>query len=326
MYIFEITKFFLFILIILININKLINNNKLSHIINKTIKVCICTLGKNENRYIIEFVEYYKKYGVDKIFLYDNNDKNGEAFEEVISKYINNGFVKLLNWRGKKRKQIYIFNHCYKKNYRKYDWLIFYDIDEYINLRNYSNIKKFLMEKKFNRCQIIYLNWAIHTDNNLIHYENKSLHKRFPILESNARKKNKNIYIPVKSILKGHVPNIKINSLHQLNPAIEACDGLGNKPKIDKYYMEPDFSHFFIDHYYFKSLEEFVEKLNKGSARTYDHIDIKKLRFHRYFTMNEVNINKIKYIENKTKLNIARYIKYLKNISFINLTERYYKN
>ena len=50
----------------------------------KKIKICICTIAKNENRYIKEYVEYYKKYGVDKIYLYDNNNPNGERFEEVI--------------------------------------------------------------------------------------------------------------------------------------------------------------------------------------------------------------------------------------------------
>ena len=32
-------------------------------------KICICCLGKEENRYIREFVSFYKKIGVDKIFL-----------------------------------------------------------------------------------------------------------------------------------------------------------------------------------------------------------------------------------------------------------------
>ena len=31
------------------------------------LKICVCTLGKEENRYITEFVEYYKNYGIDKI-------------------------------------------------------------------------------------------------------------------------------------------------------------------------------------------------------------------------------------------------------------------
>ena len=58
-------------------------------------KICLCVLGKNENLYIKEFIEYYKKYGVDKIFLYDNNDKDGERFEEILSQYIDNKFVEI---------------------------------------------------------------------------------------------------------------------------------------------------------------------------------------------------------------------------------------
>ena len=60
-------------------------------------KVCICTLGKNENLYSREFVEHYKKYGVDKIFIYDNNDIDGEKFENFLSDYINKGFVEIIN-------------------------------------------------------------------------------------------------------------------------------------------------------------------------------------------------------------------------------------
>ena len=45
--------------------------------IDNDIKACICTLGKKENRYIREYVSYYEKYGIDKIYLYDNNDING---------------------------------------------------------------------------------------------------------------------------------------------------------------------------------------------------------------------------------------------------------
>jgi len=101
---------------------------KIEKIYYNKIKVCVCTLGKNENRYIKEFVQHYEKYGVDKIFLYDNNDIDGERFETVIKDYSEKGFVDILDWRGKK-KQIYnIMNDCYKQNYRNYDWLIFYEI------------------------------------------------------------------------------------------------------------------------------------------------------------------------------------------------------
>ena len=262
----------------------------------KDIKLCICTLGKGENRYIKEFIEYYQKYGVDTIFLYDNNDINGESLEEPIKEYINKGFVKLFNRRGRTRYQFKILNHCYINNYKSFDWMIFYDIDEFINLKNYSNIKDFLNEKKFRNCQKIYLNWIIHTDNNLIYYDNRSLHERFPILEPNARKNNTNFYEPVKSILRGHIPNIKINCLHLLNKGLKSCNGFGKKPNLIKYTMKPDFTFYYIDHFYFKSLEEFVEKLNRGSARTHNDMKIKLFKFNRFYIINEININKLNYI------------------------------
>ena len=86
------------------NINKNISLNIINN--NKTLinmKVCLCTLAKNENKYIKEFVEHYKKYGVDKIYLYDNNDINGEKLEDAIDEYVKNDFVKILNGEDKNR-------------------------------------------------------------------------------------------------------------------------------------------------------------------------------------------------------------------------------
>jgi hypothetical protein len=66
------------------------------------VKICLCTSGKQENKYIREFVKFYEKMGVDKIFLYDNNNVDGEKFEEVINDYINNGFMENI-WLERKR-------------------------------------------------------------------------------------------------------------------------------------------------------------------------------------------------------------------------------
>ena len=61
-------------------------------------------------------------------------------------------------------------NDCYQKNYKQYNWLIFYEVDEYIHLTNYTNVKDFLNEKRFENCEIIHLNLICHTDNNLLYY------------------------------------------------------------------------------------------------------------------------------------------------------------
>ena len=55
---------------------------------NKSLKVCLCTIGKKENVYASEFVDHYKKMGYDKIFIYDNNDIEDEKFEDVLYRQI----------------------------------------------------------------------------------------------------------------------------------------------------------------------------------------------------------------------------------------------
>lgn len=92
-------KIFLFVLLILtIIIGEFLIFNK-----NKDIKVCMCSPVKKENHYLKEFVQHYKSYNVDKIFLYDNNDLNGEHLESVLNEYVLKNYVQIINFRGKIR-------------------------------------------------------------------------------------------------------------------------------------------------------------------------------------------------------------------------------
>lgn len=272
-----------------------------------SIKICLCTLGKNENKYIIEFVEHYKKYGVDKIFIYDNNDKSGEKFEDKLINYIKKGFVEIKNWRGIEKAQFNIMNDCYKANFNKFDWLIFYDIDEFIHLKHFENLKVFLSQSKFRNCQKVQLNWIHRVDNgNSFFYEDKPLHIRFKMKESNIL--NKNFYPQIKSILKGHIPNISIDCLHNLAHGLKSCDGYGLKSnKTGMKTMRPDYKNNYINHYYGKSLEEFVEKLKKGCAANGKTNISMIAKINRYFEIYDINEKKVKFLERETGLNLSAY-------------------
>ena len=280
-------------------------------IIKNYIKVCLCTIGKNENKYIREYIEHYKNYGVDKIFIYDNNEIDGENFEEVISDYINKGFVEIINFRGERSPQIKIFNDCHKKNYKNFKWLIFFDMDEFIFLKNYKNIKDYLNNKKFNKCQVIHLNWVFHTDNNLLH-DNRSLSMRFPEREKSIRGQKVGGILGIKSILKGNI-DINITCLHKISSKLIGCDGFGNLQEIKGITTnKSDLYYYYIDHYYSKSTEEFINKLMRGSAadkNAFNKSDInpKLNRIKVYFSINEITSKKVKYIENITKLNLSLY-------------------
>ena len=281
--------------------NKSMSNNT------KTIKICICTLGKKENKYILEFVEYYKKIGIDKIFLYDNNELNGENFTDILHDYIITQFIEIINYRGEIAPQFKIYNDCYNKNYKLYNWLIFFDIDEFINLQNYSNIKYFLNENKFKKCKLIYLNCIRHTDNDLLHYDNRSLRERFPKIKWTSK------MYTVKTIMKGNLEGVNFKTCHWLDRSIMGCNTLGKlvkpnrKVKIERDFNESFFKFYYIDHYCFKSTEEYINKINKGDGILGISDKNKMHKIDLYFKYNTITMQKIIYIEQKTGLNLSKY-------------------
>ena len=54
-------------------------------------------MGKNENKYIREYIEYYSKLGVEKFIIGDNNDNNTEKISDVIQDYINDNIIDIIN-------------------------------------------------------------------------------------------------------------------------------------------------------------------------------------------------------------------------------------
>ena len=147
------------------------------------------------------------------------------------------------------------------------------------------------------------LNWIFHTDNNLLHYDNRTLKKRFPEILDSLKGKKKDGQIGIKTILRGHIPNIKINCIHKLNENLKSCDGFG-KPKKPLGIVTDisDLEYYYIDHYYSKSTEEFINKLNKGDAL---FIDNRMQRIQTYFGQSKITKEKIDYIENSTGLNLT---------------------
>ena len=303
------SKYLILLFILLFSIFKLNEEKYKKKNLFFDLKLCLCTLGRNENKYIREFVEYYKAYGVDKIYLYDNNDIQGERFEEVIEDYIKENFVEIVDYRGIPFALIKIMNDCYQKNLYKYDWLIFYEIDEFIFLKNYTNIKYFLNQSKFNNCQKIQLNWVHRSDNNLIHYDERPVVKRFIQIGKNVKKNRFNSLGYVKTIIRGNI-SINITNNHILNNQIKGCDGEGRKIKYNGFLNHnPDYEKYYINHYFSKSVEEFVNKLKRGDAERGATKENNYYQIGKYFYINEITPQKIDYLEKHLGIDLSKYKK-----------------
>ena len=269
-------------------------------------KICICTLGKEENLYVREYLEHYFNLGINKVYISDNNDINGEKFEDVISDYIEKGLVEIYNWRGKYDCQFNIMNECYKKHKNEYDWIMFSEFDEFIHLyNNYTKVSTFLDEPKFNNCEIVYLNLACHTDDGQTHYVNKPLKERFPHLVTNTMIGGQRLEI--KFILRGNLKNAPIYCVHRGNMGLKNCNGFGHVNKYKSIFTtEPDTTYYYYDHYYGKSTEEFIKKIKRG-VMTWKEDRHKFGRIKKYFEENELTMEKILMIENGTGFDLSSY-------------------
>ena len=306
------SKSFIFVLYIFF-LNK-INKIELLEKYNEfNLKVCVCTLGKDENRYIKEYVEHYKKYGVDKIYLYDNNNIDGERFENVVGQYVDSKFVEIINWRGVKGKSTYygIMDSCYQSNYQLYNWLISYEIDEFIYLKNYQNVKSFLACPKFDKCDSIQLNWVHMSDNNNLFYENKPLYERFTEKGKNVIKNKYNKICYIKTIIRGNLKNIIINNNHFLSENLKSCNGFGKRNKFNNIEsLRPDYEYNYIKHYYAKSVQEFVDKMNRGDLLRGNGKNIIQWAIEKFFYINKITYEKIIYLKKNlgNQYNFTKYI------------------
>lgn len=292
-----------------ININSTYNGN--NNYKNNHNKILLCSIGKEENLYAKEFVEYYLELGFDKIIILDNNDLDGERFDNIIRPFIENKKVEIKDLRGLKQIQLPAFNYCYMKYKYLYDWIAFFDFDEFLYIKNNTNIKNYLYANKFNKCQQILFNWYIYNDNNLLKYDNRTMIKRFTNLK----------YYPwrTKFIIRGNLENIIIIST---SFAINAnhCNSKGEFifPKSFNIPTKEYFPLAYLKHFYTKTAEEYCYKRKRGYAQTSSRQNQKlsENEFNEFFAYNERTSEKIKILE---KCNNAEEIYHKKVYKSLNI-------
>ena len=214
-------------------------------------KVAVCAIGRLENRYAVEWVEHYNRLGVDKIFIYDNNrPEDGEAFIDVLQPYIDHGLVDVKPWDGL-QKQAY--EECYNRHNQDYDWIGFFDFDEFVEIQDGRDVKDFLTGFEF--ADVVVMNWRTMTDNGLVHYEPKPLKERFTEGTDESLVINRH----VKSFVRGGIDGISFNDPHCPNaPKLNVVNVVGEQ--VEQVPIQPTVIHkvAWVNHYNTKTAEEWA--------------------------------------------------------------------
>lgn len=238
-----------------------------------TALVCI---AKNEDNYIEEWIAYNIKLGFSHIYIYTNN----WIYRTT------NPQVTLIDFPGEQQ-QLNAYNSFILSYRDKYDWAAFFDVDEFLVLNKHKTLKDFLIE--YNDCNAIGINWAIFGNNS----HQKVIDNNYNVLSRFTRRNDENyvMNIHIKTIINLSFKNHRFINPHHIS---------GNWYNLNKQirsgpYNEPvDWTIAKLNHYFTKSNEEFLSKIDRGRAdmlqkRQYDdHIhnltannieDLKALNF-----------------------------------------------
>ena len=297
----------LFLLFLIIYKSCSIKSEKLEIEKNYKYFFCFSSMGKLENKYVKELVDYYKNIGVNKFILGDNNDKDSERLSDVLQKEIDEGLVDIMDFTGQRKHQTDFFKDSYEMYKEKCRWISFYDFDEFLELKEGNKsltVQSYFTEEKFENCDVILINWLVFSDNNLLKYENKPVTERFTkaLYESKV-----NIF--VKSIIKG---NIRYNpwdtdqTSHRPNHHMKTCLYNGQRAKTFNDVLKPPrLDNIYIKHYVTKTVEEYVlNKFKRGyTSRFIDH----ELWVDNFFEYNSVTKEKLEYFEKTLNKTFPKY-------------------
>jgi hypothetical protein len=273
-------------------------------------KVAMCVIGRLENRYAIEYVEYYKKLGVDKIIIIDNNFGDEEHFEEVLQPYIDDGLVIIENHRDEQDCQIRLYAEIYHKYNKEYNWIYYSDFDEFLYIVNGTDIKEFLSQDVFENYDVIQVNWRCYGDNGLVEYDDRPVQERFK--EPFPDDIKYTYYFPynnhIKSIVRCGINefNWKFNTHSPSMENLEYCDASGVRTTL-KPFKPYDFSKCYIKHYFTKTIDEWMNHKYYRQYADRPHVKLdKKTLIDNFFLLNEITDDKAKYVLDKFGINIKK--------------------
>lgn len=219
--------------------------------------LAIVSIFKNEAPYLSEWIEYHKCIGFKKFYLY-NNDSN-DNYIDVLKKYINDGSIDLINFKGNGR-QNDAYNDCINKHMNECKYLAIIDVDEFIytkkNLYDLINIK---FEKK--HCAGLGINWVIYGSSHLEEKTNDLVIKTFLYRSNFEFEHNKHI----KTIINPRKVVGVSNPHYCFYLNRNKC--YNNNGKIIYGALNSDINNEIrINHYFTKSKEEFLAKRARGMA------------------------------------------------------------
>jgi hypothetical protein len=96
-----------------------------------------CTIYRDDAEYLAEWIEFHRRAGVERFFLYDNGSTDDHL--EVLAPYVEEGLATVHDWPvpflgrgGRPKALVQAFEHCAGAHREDARWVAFLDVDEFL--------------------------------------------------------------------------------------------------------------------------------------------------------------------------------------------------
>ncbi|MBO7560155.1 MAG: glycosyltransferase family 92 protein [Alphaproteobacteria bacterium] len=221
-----------------------------------TNEIAIGAIMKDEGPYLKEWLDFHILVGIKKFFLYDNGSNDNT--KEILSPYIEHGIVEYHYFPGK-HMQLPAYLDIINNHTEDTRWLALIDLDEFLVPVHHKTVTEFLHTLPQNFAQLV-VTWVIYGSSGHIH-------KPDGLVIENYKHHAKKTW-GVKSIVNPRLL-VEYKSLHANFIAGWTIDNNGKKlGYINQTNNPPAYDKLRINHYYTKSYDEYIARLNRGSATT----------------------------------------------------------
>ena len=232
--------------------------------------LAICAIVKNEHDYLLEWIAYHRVVGVDRLLIYNNSGQDDDGTTELLSNLQRIGVVEVVPWPDLpkwhcregvySRPQIPAYYDGVGRLRNEAEWVAFIDADEFIVPMREDDLPSTL--KLYRNFGGVGPNWRMFGSSGAQKRENLPVCKRFTMAASRDVYANRHVKTIAKPELIGqlitHRPFLK-SGVFVDEHGREITDKRGIHDSVS-------YDIIRINHYFTKSHEEWLKKIERGMA------------------------------------------------------------
>jgi len=225
----------------------------------------ICLIIRDENEYLEEWLKWHIGQGVQHFYIYDHGSKQpvSEFIKALDSKITD--MITVIDWSGSHdNAQPDAYNNCLRRFGKDNKWLGFIDADEHVRVKTGQKLPEFL--KNYEDHAGLFAVWLTYHANGQKYKSNLPLRQRFqkitPVRTWSDRMGK--VFVQPSRMKDMYIHNGHVQEGYRIVGEYK------DKVPDGQIWKERATTELIcVDHYYTKSYEEWLEKLQRGSCHAH---------------------------------------------------------